>query len=242
MRLVLVHGFTQSPASWDGVRRHIPDHLGGEPVEVVTPEVPDGLDFASTARAVVEMGGWGTYCGYSMGGRLCLRAALDRPDLVRGAVLVSASPGIADDAARAERAHLDDELAERVGRLGVPAFLRQWLAQPLFSTLEADEDEIAGRAAQTSVKRLEHQLRVLGQGSQLSMWKDLPSLVMPVTIVTGRGDLKYESIGDDMAAALASGVRVHVDGGHALPLEHPEAVARAITATMQRVLAHGSTP
>ncbi len=242
MRLVLVHGFTQSPASWDAVRRHIPDHVRAEPIEVVTPEVPDGLDFASTARAVLEMGGRATYGGYSLGGRLCLRGALDFPDLVRAVVLVSASPGIANDEERAERARLDDELASRVGSIGVHAFLRQWLAQPLFSTLEAGEDEVAGRASETSVERLEHQLRVLGQGAQPPMWEALPSLGMPVTVVTGRKDHKYESIGDDMVAALPGSVRVHVDGGHALPLEHPEAVARAMTAAMERVLAHGSAP
>src|ERR1700722_10972321 len=103
MRLVLLHGFTQSPAVWDGVLVHLVDDADAAGVEVVAPKVPDGLGFAATGQAVVEAAGEAVYCGYSMGGRLCLRGALDRPDLVRGLVLVSASPGIADDAERAAR-------------------------------------------------------------------------------------------------------------------------------------------
>ena len=80
MRVVLLHGFTQSPAVWDRVRVHLLGGADAGGVEVVTPEVPDGLGFAATAQAVVERAGEAVYCGYSMGGRLCLRGALDRPD------------------------------------------------------------------------------------------------------------------------------------------------------------------
>ena len=93
MPLVLVPGFTQTAASWDPVLAHLPPDL-----EALAVDVPAGLDFVETATAIGEQRGRAVYCGYSMGGRLCLRLALDRPDLVRGLVLLSASPGIADAA------------------------------------------------------------------------------------------------------------------------------------------------
>lgn len=249
MRLVLLHGFTQSPETWARVRDRLPEAIEGEPVEVLAPRVPDGLDFAATARSVLEACGPGVYCGYSMGGRLCLRGALDSPGLVRGLVLVSASAGIADDAARARRAEADDELAADVRRLGVEEFLRRWLAQPMFSGLRArgalgttggGAEEVSRRAAGTGVERLEHQLRVLGQGAQEPLWARLRELRMPTAVVTGRDDLKYEDIGDAMAASVPASIRVHLDGGHALPLEQPAAVAKILTDMLRLVRAHDS--
>ncbi|HMK63034.1 MAG TPA: alpha/beta fold hydrolase [Acidimicrobiales bacterium] len=240
MRLVLLHGFTQSPPVWDGVRAHLVD-CAGAGVEVVTPEVPDGLGFIATAQAVVETAGEAVYCGYSMGGRLCLRGALDRPDLVRGLVLVSASPGIADDRERARRAQHDDKLASEARTLGVEAFLRRWLAQPLFSTLKAADGEVTRRARSTDVDRLAHQLRALGQGAQAPLWDRLHELHVPVAVVTGRDDLKYDAVGDAMAATIPGCVRVRLQGGHALPLEQPEGLATALLDVVQRVAVHGPT-
>jgi 2-succinyl-6-hydroxy-2,4-cyclohexadiene-1-carboxylate synthase len=240
MRLVLLHGFTQSSQSWEAVCRHLPELVDAVPIEILTPEVPDGLDFAATAHSVVEAGGAGVYCGYSMGGRLCLRGALDAPGLVRGLVLVSASAGIADEATRAQRAGLDEELAAEARRVGVEEFLRRWLTQPLFSTLDVAADEVARRAAKTSIERLEHQLRVLGQGAHEPMWDRLGELHMPMAMVTGRTDPKYEAIGDDIAAAVPGCVRLRVEGGHALPLEQPKAVASVLVDMVRRVSAHDS--
>lgn len=238
MRLVLLHGFSQSPAVWDGVRAHLPDATDAGGVEVIAPHVPDDLDFAATAQTVVETTGEAVYCGYSMGGRLCLRGALDRPDMVRGLVLVSGSPGIADNAERAARARRDDKLASEVRTMGVEPFLRQWLAQPLFSTLEVGDDEVMRRAQFTSIDRLEHQLRALGQGIQEPMWERLPELAVPVAVVTGRQDPKYDAIGDAMAAVIPGCVRVRLHGGHALPLEQPGALAGVLLDVVQRVAVH----
>jgi len=125
-RVVLVHGFTQTGVSWAPVSALMS-------ASVVTPDVPQGTDFTAVARALDE--GAATYVGYSQGGRLCLQLALDRPEVVHELVLVSASPGIADDAERAARRDADERLAQEIERDGVDAFLAHWLAQPLFASL-----------------------------------------------------------------------------------------------------------
>ncbi|HWD45451.1 MAG TPA: alpha/beta fold hydrolase, partial [Actinomycetota bacterium] len=104
-RVVLVHGFTQTLASWGAVggrlarrwevvRVDLPGHGGSGGIQV---------GFEEAAGLVGEAGGRAAYVGYSLGGRLCLRLALDRPDLVPALVLIGASPGIADPGGRAER-------------------------------------------------------------------------------------------------------------------------------------------
>ena len=127
--LVVVSGFTQTAASWSTVVE-----LLDAPVRA--PEVSPSGDFVSTAHRLDD--GAATYVGYSQGGRLCLQLALDRPEVVLRLVLVSASPGIADDTERAARRDADERLAQELERDGVDAFLERWLAQPLFATLPRD--------------------------------------------------------------------------------------------------------
>src|SRR6185436_1553149 len=100
--LLLLHGFTQTGASWDGVSRALagryravaPD-LGAGPWEAEL----DRLEALAPAEFVLA--------GYSMGGRLALALALRHPQRVRALVLVSASPGLADAEERAVRRAAD---------------------------------------------------------------------------------------------------------------------------------------
>ena len=218
--LVLVHGFTQTPASW----APITEHLGAV---ARAPVVPDGVDFVTVADALAD--GPATYVGYSQGGRLCLQLALDRPEIVHKLVLVSASPGIADPDERAARRDADERLAEEIERDGVDAFLERWLAQPLFATLPRERAGIDERRAANTVDSLTAQLRVLGQGAQPSNWERLGELRMPVLLIVGGLDTKYVDLAHRMAERLAD-ARVEVlDGaGHACHLEQPERVAQLL--------------
>ena len=166
-----------------------------------------------------------------MGGRLCLQLALDHPGLVDRLVLVSASPGIADDAERAARRGSDDELAQGIERDGVDAFLERWLAQPMFATLPRGAAAIDERRAANSVARLTHQLRALGQGAQPDNWSRLGELRMPVLLIAGGLDTKYVDIGRRMAAGVPHARVEIIDGaGHACHLEHPARFGQLLAA------------
>lgn len=214
--MVLVPGFTQTAASWRGVSPVL-----RESCEVVALDVPTRATFTTTALAIGAQGKRAVYAGYSMGGRLALRLAIDRPDLVTGLVLVSANAGIADEAARRARVDSDEVLAESVERDGVEAFLERWLAQPLFSRVPTDAPGLKERKG-LSAQYLAHCLRVLGAGTMEPMWDRLAELEMPVALVTGRGDAKYEKLALAMLERMRGEVvHVRLDGGHALPLEQP---------------------
>jgi len=222
VRLVLVPGFTQTAASWDPVRAQL-----GNGVDVVAIDVPTGLEFAETAAAIGDDSGRAIYAGYSMGGRLCLRLALDRPDLVRGLVLISGSPGIADNAERAARRDADEQLARDVELNGVDAFLEAWVGQPLFASLPAEAAGIHARRAGNTVATLTHALRALGQGAQEPLWNRLGDLEPSFLPVAGTLDQKYVDIAFEMAAAVRREVHPVLIGGagHAVHLEQPDAVA-----------------
>jgi 2-succinyl-6-hydroxy-2,4-cyclohexadiene-1-carboxylate synthase len=232
--LVLVPGFTQTAAAWDPVVAHLPPHVGAKSVEV-----PTGLGFVETASAIGEQEGRAIYAGYSMGGRLCLRLALDRPDLVRGLVLLSSSPGIEDDSERVARREADEKLAAKIERDGVDAFLGRWLRQPLFATLPPDAAGLDARRAGNTVATLTHALRALGAGVQEPLWGRLGDLEPPFVPAAGVLGEKYVDIAFEMAARVGPGVHPVLIGGagHAAHLENPEGVA-----SLLRRVVHDLTP
>jgi 2-succinyl-6-hydroxy-2,4-cyclohexadiene-1-carboxylate synthase len=226
---VLVPGFTQTRASWRGVRRVL-----DESCEVVVLDVPARDTFAATAISIGMQGKRAVYVGYSMGGRIALRLALDRPELVSGLVLVSSTAGIDDETARRERIETDEARAVSVERDGVDAFLEQWLAQPLFATVPPDAPGLRERH-DLSARYIAHCLRVLGAGAMEPMWDRLAELTMPVALVTGKADAKYEKIALSMLERMRTDVvHARLDGGHSLPLEQPAVLGGFIGSFVNR--------
>jgi len=229
MRFRLVHGFTQSIRSWEPLEARLPRDWDVQPLEV-----PDGLDFVATAETLGVRGGAGTWVGYSMGGRLCLRLALDRPDLVERLVLLSSSPGIASDGEREARRALDERRVRDLERDGVEKFLDNWLSQRMFETLPRDAAMIDDRRRNT-MHALAHQLRALGPAAHEPMWDRLGSLEMPVLVVCGQWDRAYGEIAERAGAAIGANATVTTieKAGHALHLERPAEVAQLLTSWLE---------
>jgi 2-succinyl-6-hydroxy-2,4-cyclohexadiene-1-carboxylate synthase len=236
-RVVLVHGFTQTSASWGPVAERLARRF-----EVVPVDLPGHggsgtvrVGFAEAAGLVGATGGPAAYVGYSLGGRLCLRLALDRPDLVRALILIGGSPGIADAGGRAERRAADERLARRIERDGVAAFLDTWLAGPLFATLPAEAAGLEQRLANTA-EGLASALRRLGTGAQEPLWDRLGELRPPALLVAGERDPKFAGIAMEMAAAIGPAAQVALvpGAGHAAHLERPAATAALIEEFLAR--------
>jgi 2-succinyl-6-hydroxy-2,4-cyclohexadiene-1-carboxylate synthase len=229
--VVFVHGFTQTGRSWWRVVADLVAHY-----EVATVDLPDHgasferhpSDLVDAAAMLAATIGRATYVGYSLGGRLCLTLALERPELVERLVLVGATAGIADDAERAARRRADEALAERLdpadsGKgLGLEQFLDEWLAGPLFAHLSPAEADRASRRTNTSAG-LARSLRTVGTGTQTPSYARLGELQMPVLVVAGEKDLKFAASAHEMAAGIGPNASVAIVPGasHAVPFEAP---------------------
>jgi 2-succinyl-6-hydroxy-2,4-cyclohexadiene-1-carboxylate synthase len=236
-RVVLVHGFTQNRRCWGPIATDLArDH------ELVLVDAPGHGDSAGVeadlrrgAALVGEAGGAApaTYLGYSMGGRLCLQLAVDQPERVGRLILVSASPGIEDSAERERRRVSDTALALRIGELGLPAFLDDWLAQPLFAGLDGAHSFLRERLDNT-VTGLQSSLRLAGTGAQDSLWDRLDAVSMPTLLVTGADDEKFAAIADEMAGRLPRARHLVVpDAGHTAHLENPDAFLTVVRAWLR---------
>jgi 2-succinyl-6-hydroxy-2,4-cyclohexadiene-1-carboxylate synthase len=232
-RLVLAHGFTQNSAGWgpfgtilagshEVLALDLPGHGGSDAVRA---------DLPGTARLLGGAGGVADYLGYSLGGRVALHLALDRPDLVRRLVLVGATAGIVDPGARAQRREADEALALELETGGLEPFLDRWLAGPLFRSLPAGAAGLEGRRRNTA-GGLASSLRLCGTGSQDPLWDRLPELAMPVLLLAGVLDLRFGETARVMAPAIGPNARFSLvpGAGHACQLERPALTARLVEA------------
>jgi 2-succinyl-6-hydroxy-2,4-cyclohexadiene-1-carboxylate synthase len=239
LRLAALHGFTldggmfaelAEVAGWSLVAPDLPYH-----------GMPPGPPVAGIAGAAAEVAAVLEridppipLLGYSMGERVAIRTALDHPHLVAALVIVSATPGIADDGSRLQRERADRDLADHLEEVGLGVFLDEWSARPMFSGLAdrgprwlaADRRRRLGNSAPA----LAAALRVLGQGSCPPMWDELDRLEMQVLLVAGQRDAGYVAGAAALCRSLRrASVSVIPGAGHAVVGEAPGRLAAEIT-------------
>ncbi len=248
--LVLLHGFTGSGRTFDpfvgAFSRHYTvvrfDALGHgrspappDPeayrLEAAVQDMAQRLDELGFARCHL--------LGYSMGGRMALAFALEHRQRVDRLVLESASAGIADPLAREHRRRSDEELADRIEREGIEAFVDHWESLPLFASQSGLDPRVrAALRAQRLAQRpegLAMSLRGAGAARSEPRWEQLGGLCRPTLLVAGALDPTYVANARAMARRLPrASVAVIAGAGHAVHLERPEAFARVVTAFLRR--------
>jgi 2-succinyl-6-hydroxy-2,4-cyclohexadiene-1-carboxylate synthase len=245
-QLLLLHGFTGSPQSWDLVVRELgPGHelfrpwlLGHGP----SPSLPAApaefihgatywAEVARLAEHVVSRGfERGVVAGYSLGGRLALGLCTRYPERFRSAVLIGAHPGLQHPAERQARAREDEHWLELLEHEPFEHFVARWEQRPLFDSQRALEPQAV--LLQQQIRRshtpqgLALALRRLGLAAMPDLRPDLASYPHPLTLAQGALDEKFVALGRQLLSLLPTAELRLVDGcGHNLLLESPSLVA-----------------
>ena len=168
--------------------------------------------------------------GHSLGGAVVQRCLLDRPDDVCALGLVSTTPQftVTPETLAAWKAQgsafSDERLDAIVSPTASDAIRREVLAARRDTTIEAlhgDLDAIAG-------------------------WSnpDWLAIRVPTLVVTADADTAaIRDYATQWVAGLAAGRLAVIEGaGHMMPIEQPEATARAIVEWLDMVIAGGATP
>ncbi|PKI64425.1 hypothetical protein CRG98_015150 [Punica granatum] len=175
-----------------------------------------------------------TIVGYSMGARIALYMALKFSDKVKGAAIISGSPGLKSPAARKIRRAQDDSKAQILASYGLKFFLESWYAGRLWKSLRSHphfQQIVSSRLQHGDAHSLSKVLSDLSTGRQPSLWEDLRHCKVPVSLVVGGSDVKFKAIARQMSYEFGKGSCeiVEVPGsGHAVHLENPLAIARAL--------------
>jgi len=243
--LLLLHGFTGSGANWRLPVGHLPPTMPLITIDLLghgrtdAPADPARYQMAAAAQDLADLlavvaPGPVNLLGYSMGGRLALYFALTYPHLLNKLILESASPGLAEAAARAARVQSDEALADRIVREGVPAFVDYWEQIPLFASQQAlpavIRQQLRDQRLGNRPDGLANSLRGMGSGSQPSLWAQLANLTCPTLLLTGELDQKFCEIAAQMRAQLPMAAQLTIPrAGHTIHLEQPAAWADAVS-------------
>jgi 2-succinyl-6-hydroxy-2,4-cyclohexadiene-1-carboxylate synthase len=255
MSVVLLHGFTGGPTSWDAVsgalvergagalRCLCPTIMGHEGAAAPSAHVGRPASFEDEIDRIARLLPRGALhlVGYSLGARLALGLAVRHRVRFESLTLIGVHPGLDDPAQRSSRAAADDALAAQLEGDGLAAFVDRWEALPMWATQRALSP---GRLAAQRALRLSHDpgrladaLRVLSLGRMPSWNAALPDLDLPVTLVVGSADAAFRERAEATQARLPSAALVVVGDdtkpiGHNVPLEAPDELARVLLETM----------
>jgi 2-succinyl-6-hydroxy-2,4-cyclohexadiene-1-carboxylate synthase len=231
--VVFIPGFMQRGDAWRPVAELLPerypstllDHrentFEGRLREIAAAASPEHASTPDVSPVLV---------GYSLGGRLALRAVLREPGRYAGLVTVSTTAGIDDPPARTARAEADERLAAWIEASPMEDVVGVWERQPLFA------DQAEGLVEQQRPGRLSHDpaslallLRTAGQGVLDPVWHDLLRLDLPVLAIAGARDDGYVRAARRIAETAPRGrAAIVAEAGHAPQLQQPEEVARLI--------------
>ena len=127
--VIFVPGFMQRGSAWAPVAERLPERYPS----VLLDHEKQTLDGRLEEIAAAAGEGPTVLCGYSMGGRIALRAALEHPERYAALVTIGAGAGIDDPAARIARVDADTRMAAWMESTPIEDVVAIWERQPLFA-------------------------------------------------------------------------------------------------------------
>jgi 2-succinyl-6-hydroxy-2,4-cyclohexadiene-1-carboxylate synthase len=221
--VLFIPGFMQRGDAWRPVAELLPERYPSELLDHAE------HSFEARMREILSSSA-SVLVGYSLGGRLALRAALRSPESFTAVVLVGTTAGIEEGPLRVQRVEADEKLASWIEAMPIEDIVALWERQPLF----ADQSEPLVEAQRPG--RLSHDprelallLRTAGQGTLDPVWHELRTLELPLLAIAGARDEGYTAAAKRIAATAPNARAAIVeDAGHAAQLQRPDEVARLI--------------
>jgi 2-succinyl-6-hydroxy-2,4-cyclohexadiene-1-carboxylate synthase len=232
--VVFIPGFMQRGDAWRPVAELLPERYPSSLLDHREHTFEGRLREIAEAAVGPDASG-AVLVGYSLGGRLALRAVLREPARYAGLVIVSTTAGIDDAPARTARAEADERLAAWIEASPMEDVVSVWERQPLFADQSETlvEEQRPGRLSHDPAS-LALLLRTAGQGVLEPVWHELLRLDLPVLAIAGARDDGYVRAARRIAETAPHGrLAVVGEAGHAPQLQQPEEVGRLIAGFLE---------
>lgn len=247
--LLMLHGFMGAAGSFS----HLADELGNfcNPVLIDmighgSTDAPDNPERYKLNQQLLDLSELISsrhfspcyILGYSMGGRLALRFALDYPDLVSGLILESTTYGIENTNEQKERRHLDSKRADSIVK-DFRSFVEEWNKMPILRNKAHENDYLfeSNEQLQRNQKPagIANSLIGFGTGTMDSARKRLPELKVPTLLIAGQKDEKYTNLAVEMHNLIPnSQIKIHPEAGHRVHLDQPDRYLSCIREFLDR--------
>jgi 2-succinyl-6-hydroxy-2,4-cyclohexadiene-1-carboxylate synthase len=162
--------------------------------------------------------------GYSLGGRIAMYHAAQKPKGLRALLLESAHPGLADEQARQERLEHDVRWANRLRIEPITRVLVDWYQQGIFANLTPEQrSEQIRLKAHCAPEPIAKMLEATSLGMQPDLRAKLYALSLPIALINGKRDAKFCNINEQLAPQLAQATWLLFRGaGHNIHFEQPD--------------------
>lgn len=245
--LVLLHGFSQSSATWEQVASRLaedrfviaPDFLGHGKSDK-SREI-ESYEMGAVLAMITGLLRWlwvdqVDLCGYSMGGRIALAYACTQPQRVSSLILESAALGPKTEQQYRAMLKRNSEMIAKLTDYSIEEFVNEWEKQPVFESQRnlSRETKRALRRARCNNDplALAYTLRGTGQHTMPDLSRRIEKLPMPILYIAGILDRRYLKIAEELQ---------HVDGvscvllntGHNTHLEAPDSFVRQVNAFLR---------
>ncbi len=180
-------------------------------------------DFAKAlnadAHGEISRGHGRALLGYSMGGRLALHALLEKDHPWQAAVIVSAHPGLKNEAERSDRRRSDAEWATQSLTGNWQEFLQAWNAQSILGGVPQRDLQTSGQLIMRR-REIARSFVDWSLGAQLPLWDRLGEISTPVLWIVGENDPKFLALAEMAVSFLPNAIlRIAPNSGHRVPWE-----------------------
>jgi 2-succinyl-6-hydroxy-2,4-cyclohexadiene-1-carboxylate synthase len=221
--VLFIPGFMQRGDAWRPVAELLPERYPSRMLDHAEHSFEGRMGEILSSSASVLV-------GYSLGGRLALRAALRSPGAFTAVVVVGSTAGFEEGPLRVQRAEADEKLASWMEAMPIEDIVALWERQPLFADQSETlvEEQRPGRLSHDP-RSLALLLRTAGQGTLDPVWHELRTLELPLLAIAGARDDGYSAAAKRIAS-IAPRARAAIveEAGHAPQLQQPAAVATLI--------------
>lgn len=217
-----LHGFLGLPSDWALFRLPLrPLSLWEMPI----------LPFWEWARALNRRCEKGSLLlGYSLGARLALHALIEDPSCWKGAILISAHPGLKEG--REARLAADAAWAKRFLDEPWETLCTSWMDQAVF------KGTVRRRYEESSFcrKQLSSALRTWSLGNQTDLRDALAQLTLPILWIVGESDAKFVALADELSLGHPSSEVWQLPGtGHRAPWDAPQLFEEKVCSFISRL-------